>query len=210
MARWYEGAEESAFKPTAGGYVFQQPSPTWPFGRPVAYLVDEAQKAALIGCLRRQRLQILLVMMVFMLIVAGSSVLIAATGAATRLSGAEFAAGFIVIFLGWIAIALLPYFHAVRAMRLLLADAPRTEERITIGEQFQRLAGAISPKVLWLGGAGGVLMIVGSLMTIGDAMSEGRTVLWFPWQLSTLVVGALLTSYFIYLGTLRRKANRSG
>jgi len=47
-------------------------------------------------------------------------------------------------------------------------------------------------------------------MTIGDAMSEGRTVLWFPWQLSTLVVGALLTSYFIYLGTLRRKANRSG
>ena len=61
MARWYEGAEESAFKPTAGGYVFQQPSPTWPFGRPVAYLVDEAQKAALIGCLRRQRLQILLV-----------------------------------------------------------------------------------------------------------------------------------------------------
>jgi hypothetical protein len=209
MARWYEGAEESAFKPTAGGYVFQPPNLTWPFGRPRAYLVDAAQKVALVACLRRQRLQILLIMMVFMLIVAGSSVLIAATGTAARLSPAGLAAGFIVVFFVVIAIALLPYFYAVRAMRPLLAGAPRTEERITIGEQFQRLAGAISPKVLWLGGVGGTLMTVGSLMTIGDALSEGRSAFGFPWQISTLVVGALLTSYFIHLGTLRRKARRN-
>jgi len=208
MARWYEGAEESAFKPTAGGYVFQQP--TWPFGRPVAYLVDEAQKAALVACLWRLRLQILLIMMAFMPIVAGSSVMVAATDAAARLSRAEFAAGFMVLFLVVIALALFPYVYAVRAMRLLLAGAPRTQERITIGEQLQRLAGAISPKALWLGGVGGILMIVGGLMSIGDAMSEGRSVLRFPWQIFTLTNGALLTGYFIYLGTLRRKANRSG
>lgn len=206
MARWYEGAEESAFKPTAGGYVFQLPSLTWPFGRPAAYLVDEAQKAALAACLRRQRLQTLLVMMVFMLISLGLGVVIGVSGALARLSPAGFAAGFIATFLVVIAIALLPYFYALRAMRPLLAGVPRTDERITTGEQFERLAGAVSPKLLWLGGAGGMMMIVGSLMSFGDAMADGHSVFRFSWQISTLGFGALLTGYFVYLGMLRRKA----
>ena len=209
MPRWYEGAEESAFKPTAGGYVFQPPTLTWPFGRGPAYLVNEAQKAALAACLRRQRLQTLLAMMAFMLIALGSGVLIAVTGAVARLSPAGFAASFIVILVVAMAIALLPYFFAVRAMRPLLAEAPRTDERITTGEQLQRLAGAISPKLLWLGGAGGIMMIVGSLMSIAATVAEGHSVFRFPWQILTLVFGALLTSYFVYLGRLRRKARRS-
>lgn len=209
MARWYEGAEESAFKPTAGGYVFQPPTLTWPFGHPRAYLVNEAQKSALAACLRRQRLQTLLALMAFMLITLGSSVLIAATGAVVRLSPAGFAAGFMVILAVAIAVALGPYLFAVRAMRPLLAAAPRTDERITTGEQLQRLAGAVSPKLLWLGGVGGIMMMVGSLMTLADAMAEGHSVLRFPWQVLTLVFGALLTGYFVYLGRLRRKARQS-
>jgi amino acid transporter len=118
----------------------------------------------------------------------------------------ELAAVLVVVLLAVFAIALVPYFIALRAMRPLLADLPRTDERITTGEQFQRIATSVSPKVLWLGGVGGVLMIVGNLMTVFDPLSEGRTVSTFPWQLFGVLVGAALTGYFVYLGILRRKS----
>jgi hypothetical protein len=71
------------------------------------------------------------------------------------------------------------------------------------------LAGAISPKLLWLGGVGGIMMMVGSLMTLADAMAAGHSVIRFPWQILTLVFGAVLTSYFVYLGRLRQKGGQS-
>ncbi|HEY6259036.1 MAG TPA: hypothetical protein VIY51_24935 [Xanthobacteraceae bacterium] len=206
MARWYEGAEEAAFKPVGGGYVFQPPTLSWPLTRAPAYLVNEAQKAELAACLRRQRVQTILVMMVVMLVGLGLGVLIAATGAALRISTVEFIAVFVMTLLAVIAIAFLPYFFAVRAMRPLLAGAPRTEERIATGERLQRIAQTVSPKLLWLGGAGGIMMIVGNLMTIADEISGGRAVFVFPWQIFGLVVGALLTSYFVYLGILRKRS----
>jgi hypothetical protein len=51
MAKWYE---ETSFRPTAGGYVFQTPNP-WLLGPSRRYLVNEAQKAEIAACLRRRQ-----------------------------------------------------------------------------------------------------------------------------------------------------------
>lgn len=209
MARWFEGSEEAAFKPVAGGYVFQAPSLAWPFGRASAYLVNEQQKAALTACLRRQRWQVLLVTMGIMLAYAALGVTIAMSHQALHLSAAKFAVVIIVVAMTVFGMALLPYFWVLRAMRPLLVGLPPTDQRITAGEQIQRLATAISPKVLWLGGAGGVLMIVGNLMTVVDPLSESPRPPGFPSQVFGMLVGAALTGYFVYLAILRRKSRRS-
>jgi hypothetical protein len=36
-----------------------------------------------------------------------------------------------------------------------------------------------------------------------------HSVIRFPWQILTLVFGAVLTSYFVYLGRLRQKGGQS-
>jgi hypothetical protein len=51
MRGLYEGIEEAAFQPTAGGYVFQMKNP-WFFGSSQHFLVNESQKARLAECLR--------------------------------------------------------------------------------------------------------------------------------------------------------------
>jgi hypothetical protein len=47
----YDGIEETAFKRIAGGYVFESRNP-WLFGPLHGYLVNEAQKAEMAGCIR--------------------------------------------------------------------------------------------------------------------------------------------------------------
>ena len=52
MAGLYEGLEEAPFKPVDGGYVFQANNP-WLIGPRRRYFVDDAQKAAIAGCIRQ-------------------------------------------------------------------------------------------------------------------------------------------------------------
>jgi hypothetical protein len=51
MRGLYDGIEEVAFKPTAGGYVFQANN-RWLFGPKQRFLVNEAQKAEIAACIR--------------------------------------------------------------------------------------------------------------------------------------------------------------
>jgi hypothetical protein len=51
MAGLYDGLEEVAFKPIAGGYVFQANNP-WLIGPRRRYFVNEAQKADIAACVR--------------------------------------------------------------------------------------------------------------------------------------------------------------
>jgi hypothetical protein len=208
MAKWYEGAEEAAFKPTAGGYVFQPPSLLWPFVRPRGFVVDAAQKAVLAALLRRQRRLILLVVVAYVLIGLALGVAIAMLAVAQRLSPAELVAVAAVTVLAVIPIVIAPHLYLVRAMRPLLANLPRTDERITVSEQLQSLAGAISVKLLWLGGIGGVMMIIGNIANLAEVISEGRAGSRLYGPLFGLLIGALLTSYFVYLAVLRSRLNR--
>ena len=205
MAKWYEGAEEAAFKPVPGGYVFQPPSLAWPLARPPRYLVNEAQKAELVACLRRQRRRTFLVVMVFALAGLGLSVALAMAGPAMRISHVEFVFVLTVTLLAVIPIAILPHIKLMRTIRPLIADLPRTDEQITFGDQLHTLAAAISVPLLVLGGIGGSAMIIVNIMSIIDAIAEGRGGSRPFWPIFGLLVGALLTSYFAYLAVLKRR-----
>jgi hypothetical protein len=208
MAKWYEGAEEAAFKPVAGGYVFQPPSLYWPFARSPGYLVNEARKAELAACLRRQRRQIFLLLVVYVLIVLGFMATVGISGRALRIPSAEFIAIMAVTALAVVPIAIAPHIYLMRTMRPLLADLPRTDERITLHDQFHSLAAAISGRLLVLGGIGGGLMIIGNIVSIVDAIAEERGGSKLFWPVFGLVFGVLLTSYFVYLAVLRRRLPR--
>jgi hypothetical protein len=208
MAKWYEGAEQAAFKPVAGGYVFQPPSLRWPFVHPRCYLVNEAQKDELIACLRRQRQQTFFVVMVIALAGLGLAAVLAMAGPATRISPKEFAAVFLVTMLAVTPLAILPHVKLMRTIKPLLADLPRTDERITFGDQLHTLAAAISVPLLLLGGIGGRAMIIVDILSIVDAIAEGRGGSRPFWPLFGLAVGALLTSYFAYLAILKWRLKR--
>jgi hypothetical protein len=208
MAKWYEGAEESAFKPVAGGYVFQPPSLLWPFARSRCYLVNEAQKAELADCLRRQRRQNLLLLVVYVLIVLVLMVAVELSGSSVRIPSVEFIVIVIVTALAVVPIVILPHAYLMRSIRPLLAGLPRTDERITVGDQLRSLAAAISGKLLLLGGISGGTMIIGNIVSIVDAIAEGRGGSRLYGPIFGLLFGALLTSYFAYLAILKAKLKR--
>ncbi len=208
MAKWYEGAEEAAFKPVAGGYVFQPPSLSWPFASSRGYLVNEAQKAELAACLRGQRRRIFFLLVVYVLIVLGLMVAVGMSGSAPRIPSVEFIAIVTVTALAVVPIVIVPHISLVRTMRPLLADLPRTDERITLGDQLHSLAGAISGKLLALGGIGGGMMTIGNIVSIVDAIAEDRAGSRLYWPIFGLVFGALLTSYFAYLAILKARLKR--
>jgi hypothetical protein len=208
MAKWYEGAEEAAFKPIPGGYVFQPPSLFWPVVRGRGYRVNETQKADLAACLRRQRGLIFLLLVAYVLTGLGLAAAIDAVGGPGRISTAEFIAILAMTMLGAVPIVILPHIYLVRTLRPLLADLPRTEERISLGYQLRSLAAAVSVPLMLLGGLGGGLMIIGSIISIVDAVAEGRGGAKLYWPIFGLLFGALLTSYFAYLAMLKRKLKR--
>jgi hypothetical protein len=209
MAKWYEGAEEAAFKPIAGGYVFQPPSLFWPVTRSRGYLVKEGQKAALADCLRRQRRRVFFLLVVYVLIVLG---LVAAvglsSGRAVRVPSMEFIAIVTATALAVVPIVIVPHFYLLRTLRPLLVDLPRTDERITLGDQLHSLAAAISGKLLALGGIGGGVMIIGNVVSLVEAIAEDRGGSSLYGPIFGLVFGALLTSYFAYLAVLKLKLKR--
>jgi hypothetical protein len=208
MAKWYDGAEEAAFKPVAGGYVFQPPSLYWPFARSRGYLVNEAQKAELMACLRRQRRRIFLLLMVYVF-GFGLTVAVGASVSAQLMSPLWFIAIVLVTVLAVVLIAIVPHIYLMRTLRPLIADLPRTDERITLRDQLHSLAAAISGKLLLLGGIGGGLMIIGNIVSIVDVIAEGRGGSKLFWPIFGVVFGALLASYFAYLALLKARLKRT-
>jgi hypothetical protein len=208
MARWYDGAEEAAFKPVAGGYVFQPPSLFWPFTRSRGYLVNEAQKAEFAACLRRQRRRVFLLIVVYVLIVLGLMGAVGGSDSALRMSSAEFIAIVTVTALAVVPIAILPHIYLMRTLRPLLAGLPHTDERITFGDQLNSLAAAMSGKLLLIGGIASGMMIFGNLISIIEAIVEDRGGSKLYWPIFGLVFGVLLSSYFAYLAILKRKMKR--
>jgi hypothetical protein len=209
MARWYEGGEEAAFKPVAGGYIFQPPSPYWPFASSGGYMVNEAQKSELATCLRRQRRRVLLLLVAYVLIVTALMVAGDLSGAAARMPGFQPIAIVTATALAAIPIVILPHIFLMRSLRPLLAGLTHTDERITIGDRLESLAAAISGKLLWLGGIGGGMMLVGNLVSVIEAVAEDRGGSKLYLALFGLLCGALLTSYFVYLALLKSKLKRS-
>jgi hypothetical protein len=215
MPRWYEGANEASFKSVEGGYVFQSPSP-WIFAPPSYYLVNEAKKAEILVPMGRWRLLLLSLPAIIVSIMLVPILLPETFGQlllpAFRLLGTGLFSLllFVVMILLMAPLIAVPQIYLARSLRPLLADAPRTEQRIKVAEQLPKIAASVSGKVFVVGLVSALGMIGSGGLLLLDAFLEGRLAGSSLYTASFLLVaGALLTSYFVYLVRLKAKMKRA-
>jgi hypothetical protein len=210
MSRWYERANEASFKPVEGGYVFQNPNP-WVLARPSYYLVNDAKKTEILVHLGRWRLMLLLVLAINFLVTSpaimwpksvGSFLLPAYLTLGPGLFGLLILAAAILLMALFFAV---PQIYLARSLRPLLADAPRTEERIKVAEQLPTIAASTASTVLVVGlicalaaiGSGGVRLV--------DAYFAGHPARGAFLSSTMIAMGVLLASYFVYVLRLKTK-----
>lgn len=218
MARWYECANEASFKSTPGGHVFQAPSP-WMLARPRYYLVNDAQKAALLARLGKWRLLLMIATVMELLLTLSITLpMILWPGPFARLfvplhnqlgTGLFASVLAVAMILPIVLLFAVPQIHLARTLRSVLADAPQTDERITLGEQLPKIATSVSGKVLIVGLIGGLAMMSGGIAGMADAFLEGHLARSAPANAAILIIGGLLGSYFIYLLRLKAKSKQT-
>jgi hypothetical protein len=218
MPRWYECANEASFKLASGGHVFQAPSP-WMLARPRYYLVSDTQKVELLAGLGRWRLLLMIVMVIdlsFVFSITLPMILWPATfGRLFAPIFLQLGSGLLILTLSLAMMLLLmplfavPQIYLARLLRSVLADAPRTEERITIGEQLPKIAASVSRWVLACGLIGGLAMMGGSILVMLDAFLESHLARDAPVNAAIFLMGGLLTSYFVDLLRLKAKSNQT-
>jgi hypothetical protein len=186
----YDGLEEAPFKPVDGGYVFQSSNP-WCFGPSHNYLVNEAQKVAIAGCIRETLREVRPVAVVAMfvlpvLMIAGAFLLIT-IGCPTPIA--------IVVLTVFVFGPYLGMVHVYRMGRLrhLIADLPRTSERITLREANSNVGAHMSPKLLWLLLVCMSIGFLGSLAGLAAAYYDGHLLRQLPYVLPAVVVCGLMT-----------------
>jgi hypothetical protein len=214
MSRWYERANEASFKAVNGGYVFQNPNP-WVFARPSYYLVNDAKKAEILVHLGRWRLMIFLVSVTPLLFALTAIVCSPTLG--SFLLPVSRALGPVLFTLVVCASATIlmslvmaiPQIYLARSLRPLLADAPRTAERIKIAEQLPTIAASVSSTVLVASLIGGLGMMGGGGAMLVDAYYEGHLARSLAASLPLMLLGMLLTAYLVYLLRLKTKMARA-
>jgi hypothetical protein len=218
MPRWYECANEASFKLAAGGHVFQAPSP-WMLAWPRYYLVNDAQKATLLAGLGRWRLLLMIATMIELALVLSITLpIILWPGTFARLfvpMHHQLGAGLFVtalaamMVLPIVSIFAVAQIYLARVLRSVLADAPRTDERITVAEQLPKIAASASAKVLVVGLIAGLAMMGGSVLQMFDAFLEGHLARSAPINAAVSIVGGLLIAYFVYLLRLKAKSKQT-
>jgi hypothetical protein len=171
MAGLYDGMEEAAFKRIDAGWVFQSRNP-WLFGRSRYYLVDEAQKTAIAGCiretLRKLKPVVIAAMFIIPLLNVGGVFLLVTLGRATPVNTVAL---MLVLFGPYVA---LTHVFSIRKLRPLLTDLPRTGERITLREGTVNFVEHMSFKLLLLLLCSAGMCAIGCLMMLADAFFEGH------------------------------------
>jgi hypothetical protein len=208
MGRWYEGAEEAAFKPASNGYVAQLPGPTL-FGRPRSYVVNKAQKAEITAALRRQRRMMLAVMLSLAPVGAAFGLIAGMLHSEGRaLSLLWIGVGTALLLLFTVVASVLANVYAMRPLRPLLATLPLTDERISLDEQVGRVARSISGKVLVAGLISGPLVVIANVLMVLRSIYQGYFEITVLWNAIACLGGAMLTAYFIWLSIMRRRRAR--
>ncbi len=147
--------EAVLFKRVAGGYIFQQPNP-WLFGRSSRYIVDEAQKAAILAIImpRRPVLRIAVITAAILLWTAAVATAVWAFGSGhDSPTAGDFVAIFGLIVVPIVGALIFALQRNLRRMRPILAGAPPTDEKITRGELRHAMANALTVKRALLIGA---------------------------------------------------------
>jgi len=102
-----------------------------------------------------------------------------------------------------------PQIYLARLLRLALADAPRSDERITVAEQLPKIAASVSGRVLVVGLLAGLAITSSGILLMFDAFLEGHFARSAPANAAIFMAGALLASYFVYLLRLKTKSKQT-
>jgi MFS family permease len=208
MGRWYEGAEEAAFKAVSGGYVAQLPGP-FLVGRSRSYFVNEAQKAEIVAVLRRQRLMMIGLMLGLAVVGAGCGLLLGvAHGHGYAVSSLSIGIGTALFLVLIFAACLLLTVFALRPLQPLLATLPRTEERISFNERAERVARSVSAKIVAVGIICGPIVVISNALVVTHSIHQGRFEITALWNAIAGFGALVLTAYFVWLGILRRRLAR--
>ena len=203
MAGLYDGLEEAAFfKRADGGYIYGSPNP-WLFGPSVNYVVTDAEKAAIANrirdTLRAVKPVVLAAKIVLPMFLIGVITLVVLSGASS----------FIIYSLEFVVFGLyigLMHRYSMSRLRPLIANLPRTSERITLQAKTAKFNAHVPRKLLLLLLSCAAIGFVAALFTGVDALIEGRFL-----RLSPTMVPAVLMcgAGMVYLGKIwldRRKA----
>lgn len=183
----FGGVEELSFKRAHDGWLFTSPT-MWPRR---TYQVTDAQKAELVGPLRRM-LAVQFVLIIVIVFVALS--LAENYGASTR---------WLIIGMALVAGALLSWLNWALAIRPLVSGLAPTDERITFSDRFKRQA-AIFPKALI------VVMLLGSLVLFGGGVAVSLHGARDLMDIAGAAFFGILTVYWIALFVAKqRTANRT-
>lgn len=189
MAKWYERANELAFKAVAGGFAFQCPNP-WVFARPRYYLVNEAQKAEILRHLSRWRIANLA--MIGVLVVTLVAVLLV-----VQIVPLSYGLPFVYAWAALIIpLCLAPHLYLVWKLAPIVATLPPTDERITLAEQLSGTATSAAKLILYVGLVASLVMVVGGIIGVVDAIDEGRSLLSIGLKVFTTIFGGLLAFWF--------------
>jgi hypothetical protein len=203
MAKWYENANDASFKPVPGGFVFQSPNP-WLFGRPRYYVVNDEQKAAIMPILRRWRFVMIAMAIVMVPLMIGVMLVLQVRLHYSAL--VSIAVGSAVVL---IPVLSMPHLYLMHGLAPLVGGLPRSDEGFSWRDQFERTAVAAPKAMLIVGGAGGVLMIVGGLIGLIDTIMDGRTGVQLMSAVSTMILGGLMAAYFFGLVRLKAKLTQT-
>ncbi|MGZ5924476.1 MAG: hypothetical protein ACXWK2_07885 [Rhizomicrobium sp.] len=186
---------------------------------PSYYLVNDAQKAALLAGLGRWRLLLMIATVIELALVLSITLpIILRPGTFARLllpmhhqlgTGLFAAVLAAMMILPIVSIFAGPQIYLARVLRSALADAPRTDERITVAEQLPKIAASVSAKVLVVGLIAGLAMMGGSLVQMSEAFLEGHLARSASPNAAVFIMGGLLISYFVYLLRLKAKSKQT-
>jgi hypothetical protein len=203
MAGLYDGLEEAAFfKQADGRYIYGSPNP-WLFGPSVNYVVTEAEKAAIANrvrdTLRAVKPAALAAMIVMPIFLLGVTTLVVLSGASS----------FIVYSLAFVVFSLyigLMHRYSMRRLRPLIANLPRTSERIALHAQAAKFNAHVPRKLLLFLLSSTAIAFVAMLFAGVDALIEGHLRLLLPTVLPAVLLTGAGTVYLGKIWLARRKA----
>jgi uncharacterized protein (DUF983 family) len=202
MGNWFDGAEAAAFKPVANGYVMRAPF----IGPSRYYLVNEAERAAILERMREARRVSFPASLIAILLGAGLVVFMAM---ALKPDGSMPVVWILAMLLAVIApiVATMQIYLMHRLRPLLAGLQPATQDKVRWLDHYKALAmGTSLPRLIGLG-FGSIAMGFMQAFQLAKAVQHGGPLDGTILNAVALACSVFLTIYFFALAFY--KASRS-
>jgi hypothetical protein len=156
--------------------------------------------------LRRQLL--LRYLLAYLLVGAVISVLASTHPEMSNPSPTAMGAMIVAALAAMLAVMVVPHLYLLHKIRPILLQAKRTDSLGSLQEQVFGVAAEISNVLLLVGGVGGFMVAAGSVNQLAEGIAKGVDASHLVWPGASLVLGTVMTSYFIYLAILKRRLKR--